>query len=95
MTVRDLTLSAIPGSFNTLLLNYSGTDVLLHVSNQCEINQNSQILNLYSGFRVDGALTLIYGQFAQVGGTLAVSGPTALTNGALMLIPMRRRPWAP
>ena len=26
MTVQDLRLSAIPGSFNRLLLNYSGTD---------------------------------------------------------------------
>src|SRR3954469_6733503 len=57
MTIRNLTLGgSIPGSLNMVLLNYSGTDTPLHITNRCELNRDGIIQNLYSGLQVDGPL---------------------------------------
>lgn len=40
MLVSDLTLGATPGSLNMLLLNYSGTNSPLRISNQLELDAN-------------------------------------------------------
>jgi hypothetical protein len=85
MSVHDLTLSAIPGSFNLLLLNYSGTERPLEVLNTCRLGQNGAILNLYSGLRINGTLTIAGGELNTEGGELEVKGATTLFPGNVNL----------
>lgn len=81
MTVSNLMISAPYGSQNTLLLDDFGTAVPLNISNDCTIETNGSILNLYSGLLVDGELTLSNGSFTQVGGVTIATNESVLFDG--------------
>lgn len=77
-TVSNLTVSAPAGSLNRLLLNFSNSDVPLHVRNAVHIGTNGSLMNLYGGLQIDG---VVGGQFDIHGGELIQeSGTTVATN---------------
>jgi len=91
MTVGDLVVSAPDGGSNTLLLNFSGTNVPLKVINDCAIGTNGSIVSLSSGLQVGGDFT-IDGGFVQEGGVTTATngmfeslGAVAMTNATLSL----------
>ncbi len=88
LTIHHLDIFAPIGSFNTLLLNYAGTAVPLHVLDGVTVGTNGRILNLFSGLLVDaGGLIITNGEVAQEGGfvrvgdVIDVEGSYNLTNG--------------
>lgn len=98
LTVRALDLYADNDSAITLMLNYAGTAVPLHVLENLTIRRNAVLLNLYSGLQVDGNLEMQGGEglyrscevdqefgFTSVAGRLNVDGHSSynLTNGLL------------
>ncbi|MGN6643063.1 MAG: hypothetical protein ACTHKU_08685 [Verrucomicrobiota bacterium] len=76
MTIGSLSVFAPTNGLNTLLLNYSGTAVPLHVSNGILIGTNGILMNLYSGLRVDG----------NNGGQLAIQAGTLVQEGGLLTV---------
>lgn len=88
LTIRHLDVNAPTGSFNTVLLNFAGTVVPLHVLSGVNVGTNGKILNLFSGLLVDaGGLIITNGEVAQQGGFtrvgdfIDVEGRFNLTNG--------------
>lgn len=89
MIVSNLTISAPTNSQNTLLLNFLGTPPL-QVLGECTIGTNASILNISSGFQVQGDLLITNGSYVQSdaftlvtnGPILAVGGSLTITNGA-------------
>jgi hypothetical protein len=96
LTIRHLDVYAPTGSFNTVLLNFAGTAVPLHVLSGVNVGTNGKILNLFSGLLVDtGGLVITNGEVAQQGGFtrvgdfIDVEGRYNLTNG-LVQAPLER-----
>ena len=100
LTVSNLTISAPTNAATTLLLNYSGTTVPLHVLNNCTIASNATLMNLHSGFKA-GGFTLEGGQFVQEdgiswvtngfvnGGTVSFTNATVTFAGLNLGAPLR------
>jgi hypothetical protein len=85
-TVSNLTVNAPGGSFNRLLLNFSNSDVPLHVRNAFTIGTNGSLMNLYGGLQVDGVaggtFDICGGEVIQESGiTVATNVPTSVISG--------------
>jgi hypothetical protein len=88
LTVSNFQVSAPGNALSTLLLNYAGTGVPLHVLNAGNIGANASLQNFYSSLQVDGAAggNLVItngGQFIQEGGLTVVTPTVQLRNGTL------------
>src|SRR5207248_8975425 len=55
LRVNNVTISGPTNGYNTLLLNYAGSAVPLHVRDSLTIGRNGVLINLYAGLRVDGS----------------------------------------
>jgi len=85
LTVSNLQVSAPENAVSVLLLNYAATLRPLRVNGRCEVLTNGLVLNLYSGFEVDGvgseAFWISGGAFGEEGGTLlATNGSSYVMN---------------
>ena len=80
LTVSNLQVSAPNNALSTLLLNFFGTTVPLHVLGDCEVGTNGTVLNLHAGFEVDGAsggvFRILGGSYGQESGILRASNVT-------------------
>jgi Regulator of chromosome condensation (RCC1) repeat len=86
MTVSNLTISAPNNALSTLLLNYSGTAVPLHVIGPCVVGTNGTLMNLYARLQVDSDLTIKGGQYVEEGGTVSPTNATFhVQNGNVYL----------
>lgn len=87
LTVGSLEVGAPTNALSTLLLNYFGLNTPLKVLNTCAIENNGTLLNLSSGFEVDGtnggALTIDGGTFTQEGGLTLVNAPVLVRSGSM------------
>jgi hypothetical protein len=86
MSVSNLAISAPTGALSTLLLNYPGLSVPLHILGGCEVNTNGTLQNLFGHLQVDGGdgrdFHLIgRGQYIQEGGQLVVNAPFNVFDG--------------
>jgi hypothetical protein len=87
MTVSNLVVSAPDGAQNTLLLNFSGTAVPLHVLNDCTISSNGSIVSLYSSIRVEHNLLITTNaSFVQEGGVTIATNAAFVDNGGLVAV---------
>src|SRR5438477_10056760 len=81
LTVNNVTINGPTNGYNTLLLNYSGSAVPLHVRDGLNIGRNGVLLNLYAGLQVDGSAgdglnVLPGGKLIQESGTLVATNAT-------------------
>ena len=88
LTVSNLTVSAPGNALSTLLLNYTGTSVPLHVLNGCTIGANGSLQNFYSSLQVDGSnsgslLLTDGGQMIQEGGLTVITPSVLVQNGTI------------
>ncbi len=81
LTVSNLTVSAPGSALSTLLLNYAGTSVPLHVGDICTIGANGSLQNYYSSLQVDGSNGVFYG-----GSFLLADGGKLIQEGGLTVI---------
>lgn len=97
LTLSNLVVASPEGSFNTLLLNYSGLQNPLRVLNNFYLGTNSQLVNLsgslhvegtnHGAFSVDGTVIQAEGGEISFGdAAFGVSGSAAftMTNGSLI-----------
>jgi hypothetical protein len=88
-TITNLTVSAPAGFNNTLLLNYSGTGIPLHVLNTCTIGANGALANMHGGLNLELSAPFatscsIIGTVSQQGGAWnALSSIVALAGGSV------------
>jgi hypothetical protein len=90
LTIGSLQLAAPVNASTMLLLNYAGSAVPLRVLGACRLMTNATLLNLYSGFEVDGTnggrFQIQGGNLAQEGGILLLSNVTTeVSAGAVNL----------
>jgi hypothetical protein len=87
MTVSNLMVSAPEDGQNTLLLNFSGTAVPLHVLNDCTISSNGNVVVLYSSLRVEHNLLITTNaSFVQEGGVTIATNGAFVDNGGLVAV---------
>src|SRR5258706_1152486 len=88
LTVSNLTINAPTNGYNTLLLNYSGSAVPLHVRNALTVGTNAALLNLFAGLQVDGVagggFNIQGGQLSQESSTTVATNVTTSAIGGNM-----------
>jgi hypothetical protein len=88
LTIGILAINGPTNGLNTLLLNFSGTAVPLHVLDGAFIGSNGVVANLYAGFQVEGTngaqFVLQSGKYWEEGGTLIATNVATSVLGSSM-----------
>jgi hypothetical protein len=85
MVVGNLTIAAPAGSANTLLMNYSATNIPLTVLGTCTIGSNGFLHIQYGSMIASGAGYSIHGQCHVMGMVIQAGGFWGVPNGVMFM----------